>query len=556
MKIPSALFLCACAFAQVADYANSGYKTPEGRTRVAGTLAAHDREQTQRPRELVASMALTPGMAVADVGTGVGYMLPFLAEAVGSGGKVVAEDIFPDFLEKARANAKAKNLAVDFVHGTEKDPKLPAGALDAILVLDVYHHFDCPADMLAGLKRALKPAGRLVIVDFYKTGFRDPKHIRLDQVDVAKEIESNGFRLLSSAPFTVGRQYMSIFHKAEYKPESAVRWRDVREARIEGQGWKELKHPFDRLPAKAEGVVRPPVWSLGQNSAGIAARFVTNADRIHMRWSVRKKALALPHMPATGVSGLDLYVRAANGWRYLSTGMPKDAVGNEKVVGGLTAERREYMIYFPLYNGLDTLEIGLPGDAAFEPGPARKAGTKPVVFYGTSILQGGCASRPGMAYPSIIGRKLDLPAINLGFSGNGKTEPEMARLLAELDPAVYVMDSLPNLSPQETAERIPPFYRTLRAAHPDTPVILVENVAYTDAPFVESRRSKYTQANGHLRTFYEKLKAEGDRHVYYVPAPALLGDDAEGTVDGTHPTDLGFLRMADTVGAALTPLIR
>jgi ubiquinone/menaquinone biosynthesis C-methylase UbiE len=175
-------------------------------------LSAHDREQTQRPRDLVAAMKLKPGMAVADVGTGVGYMLPFLAEAVGSEGKLVAEDIFPDFLDKARANAKNKGLGnVTFVHGSDKDPKLAEGTLDAILVLDVYHHFDFPGEMLSGLRKGLKADGRLFIVDFYKEGFRDPKHIRLDQVDVAKEIESNGFRLVSTGPFTEGRQYMAVF---------------------------------------------------------------------------------------------------------------------------------------------------------------------------------------------------------------------------------------------------------------------------------------------------------------------------------------------------------
>ncbi|MBM3738726.1 MAG: methyltransferase domain-containing protein [Acidobacteria bacterium] len=218
MRILLLPLLAGCALAQLADYANSGYRTPEGRARVANSLSAHDREQTQRPRDLVAALGLKPGMTVADVGTGVGFMLPYLAEPVGAEGKVFAEDIFPDFLEKARANAKAKNLStVAFIHGTEKDPKLPEDAVDVVLVLDVYHHFDFPADMLAGIHKSLKSGGRLVIVDFYKEGFRDPKHIRLDQVDVAKEIESNGFRLHSTGPFSEGRQYIAVFAKKAAK---------------------------------------------------------------------------------------------------------------------------------------------------------------------------------------------------------------------------------------------------------------------------------------------------------------------------------------------------
>ena len=163
-------------------------------------------------------------------------------------------------------------------------------------------------------------------------------------------------------------------------PLPPARWHDVRELSVEGQGWKETKHPFDRLPAKAEGVVRPPVWSLSQDSAGLSARFITNAAWIRARWKVRKERLAMPHMPATGVSGLDLYVRDKRGWRWLAAGRPEDSVSNDRMlVRGLTGERREYQLYFPLYNGIDSLEIGLPPDAAFERAPASSR--KPVVYY-------------------------------------------------------------------------------------------------------------------------------------------------------------------------------
>ena len=206
------LLASTAAFAQLADYANTGYKTVEGRARVAGTLDAHDREQTQKPRDLVKALGLEKGQAVADIGTGVGYMLPYLHEAVGPDGKIFAEDIFPDFLEKAKAKAVEKHLAnVTFIHGSERDAQLPAGSVDVVLVLDVYHHFDFPAEMLASLAKGLKKTGKLVIVDFYKPGFRDPKHIRLDEKELIAEIESHGFRLVQSGPFTPDRQYMATF---------------------------------------------------------------------------------------------------------------------------------------------------------------------------------------------------------------------------------------------------------------------------------------------------------------------------------------------------------
>jgi len=208
-----ALF-CLGLSAQVADYANTGYRTEEARARVAQSLSAHDREQTQKPRDLVAQLKLSPGMTVTDIGTGVGFMLPYLHEAVGPNGKIIAEDIFPDFLARAKATAASKQLNnVEFIHGTDKDPKLPPASIDVTLVLDVYHHFDFPEQMLAGIRSGLKPDGRLVIVDFYKEGFRDPKHIRLDEKDVIKEIEANGFELVSTGPFTPNRQYLATFRR-------------------------------------------------------------------------------------------------------------------------------------------------------------------------------------------------------------------------------------------------------------------------------------------------------------------------------------------------------
>ncbi len=214
MKLFALFVIAASCYAQVAAEANSNYKTPEGRAKLAITLLAHDRDQQQKPTELVQSMKLTPGMTVADIGTGAGYMIPFLKDAVGAPGKIIAEDIFPDFLEKAKARVKEKNVeGVTFIQGNDKDPGLPEAAIDAALVLDVYHHFDYPERMLAGIARGLKPGGRLVIVDFYKAGFRDPKHIRLDEADVIKEIQANGFELISNAPHTPNRQYIAIFRK-------------------------------------------------------------------------------------------------------------------------------------------------------------------------------------------------------------------------------------------------------------------------------------------------------------------------------------------------------
>lgn len=333
-----------------------------------------------------------------------------------------------------------------------------------------------------------------------------------------------------------------------------IQWHDGLKLGLEGQGWRDVKHAYDRLPGSAEGVVRDPVWSLSQDSAGLSIRFTTAASTIRARWTVRRERLALPHMPATGVSGLDLYVLHNGRWHWLANGRPEKRTNDQALVRDWQGGARHYLLYLPLYNGIESLEIGVPPSATLDrAAPSQK---RPVLYYGTSILQGGCASRPGMAYPSIVSRMIDWPQINLGFSGNAKSEPEMAKLMAGLDPAAYVYDSLPNLTPEEASQRVKPFLAALRAAHPATPIVLVENVIYTDAEFVESRRKSYSAKNATLKAVYQELKKGGDKRLYYVPAQDLLGRDGEGTVDGTHPTDLGFERMARAVAPVLRRALR
>ena len=211
MKLFAALILTLSAWAQVADTANKSYKTKEGRDKVAATLDDPHRDGKQHPVELVAALNIKPGMTVADIGTGTGYMLPFLSRAVGPSGKVFGEDIQTDFLDRA----KAKNVAnAELILGTTTDPKLPPNSVDIALVLDVYHHFDYPDKMLAAIRGSLKAGAHLVIVDFYKSASPSPGHIRLERDEVVTEIEHNGFHLLSKRDHNPKTQYMLTFEKA------------------------------------------------------------------------------------------------------------------------------------------------------------------------------------------------------------------------------------------------------------------------------------------------------------------------------------------------------
>ena len=214
-----ALALTAGLSAQVATNANSGYKTEEQRKNVAQTLANPERDAVQKPGKLVREMGVKPGMTVADIGTGIGYMLPALSHAVGADGKVIAEDIFDDFLEGAKQRVQESKLEnVTFVKGTDTDPSLPAGQVDLAMALDVYHHFDYPDKMLAAIAKSLKPGGRLVIVEYYKRPEAMPNgramtHIRLDMPDVIKEVEANGFHLVAEKETILNVQYMLVLEK-------------------------------------------------------------------------------------------------------------------------------------------------------------------------------------------------------------------------------------------------------------------------------------------------------------------------------------------------------
>jgi hypothetical protein len=345
--------------------------------------------------------------------------------------------------------------------------------------------------------------------------------------------------------------------QAQFDEQENVHWYNLRLLGLEGQGWSDVKAPFDRLPAKAELQVRPEVWGLSRHSAGLAARFVTGAATIKARWTLTSSRLEMPHMPATGVSGLDLYVKDDKGrWRWLAIGIPKAQSTTAQLVTELPQGEREYLLYLPLYNGVQSAEIGVPKGGTLKKAPERPEDQiKPIVFYGTSITQGGCASRPGMVHTAILGRRLDRPVINLGFSGNGRLEPEVAKLLAELDAAVFVIDCLPNVDAAAVSERTEPLVRILREQHPETPILLVEDRSYSDAFLLSAKRNRNESSRAALREAFERLQAAGDKHLHYLPGDNLLGDDNEGTVDSSHPTDLGFVRQADVMAPALRRIL-
>lgn len=338
------------------------------------------------------------------------------------------------------------------------------------------------------------------------------------------------------------------------KVEDGIIWFDVAQWGVEGRGWPEedMKRFYARLPGKAERVVRKAVWGLSQHSAGLLARFQTDSTAIHTRYTLTSAKVGMPHMPPTGVSGIDLYsLNEDEEWRWVSVFRPADKAEQKgKLVDGLDPGMRAYTAYLPLYNGVDKLEFGVPEGTKFEQIPPRT--DKAIVFYGTSITHGACASRTGMCHPAILGRRLDRPVINLGFSGNGKMEPEVGALLAELDPAVYVIDCLPNMTGDEVRERAEPLVLQLRESRPETPIVLVEDRTYAYAWIKKSARERHELSRSALIRAFDNLIAAGVKNLHYLEGADLIGEDGEGTTDGSHPNDLGFMRQAD----AFEPVLR
>jgi hypothetical protein len=328
--------------------------------------------------------------------------------------------------------------------------------------------------------------------------------------------------------------------------EPALTWHDVHGWGVEGRAWEDLDRLrwFDRLPAVAKGRVTENVWNLSRDSAGMLVHFRTDATTIWADYTLRKEKLAGANMTAIGASGLDLYARDDSGrWRWAGVTRPAATQVRQQIVSGLAPGLRDYALYLPLFNGIEQLAIGVPPDAEFT-GIAPRT-EKPIVFYGTSITHGASASRPGMTHPAILGRRLNLPVINLGFSGNGRMDAAVGELLVKIDAAVYVIDCLPNMGAALVRERCLPLVRQLRAARPDTPIVLVEDRRNANAWILPSREQHHTDNHAALRECFATLQAEGVSGLHYLPGDDLIGSDSEGTTDGSHPNDLGFVRQAD-----------
>ena len=300
---------------------------------------------------------------------------------------------------------------------------------------------------------------------------------------------------------------------------------------------------YTRLPDSLKGKVREELYDLGTNTAGMYIRFATDASAIGAKWKSTKK-FNMNHMTAAGIRGLDLYVLDGDStWTTVSSARPNFGKHNTTtmVISDMEPRMREYMLYLSLYDGVDSIYIGVDSAAqVVMPRIDSPVSEKPVVYYGTSITQGGCATRPGMVHTSIMSRALDREFINLGFSGNARLDTEIADMIAASDPSVIVLAPLPNLKTEELVARMPVFLDIVRKAHPEVPLLLVESPMFPLTRFDMETCKAITEKNAALRKIYEERKSAGDANLHYFRGEDILGYCKEGTVDNYHFTDLGF----------------
>lgn len=356
--------------------------------------------------------------------------------------------------------------------------------------------------------------------------------------------------LLLCGALTIGLQSLAI------KADQMV-WHSADSLPLLGTMAPDATKAYSRFPDSLETRLRPELWDLGKNSAGLAIRFRSDATALGFKWKAMNK-FNMNHMTPTGIRGMDLYALDDDGrtWETVTSVRPLLNSHNTTTVAitDMTPTMREYMLYLPLYDGIDSIYIGTDSAAVLlSPAVNLPVREKPLVMYGTSILQGGCATRPGMVHTSILGRMFNREVINLGFSGNAQLDIDVAQLIAQSDPSVIVLDMLPNCTKEQLEERLVPFYEVIRKAHPNVPILMVESPIFPIMKWNTETMETITEKNKTLARIFASLQND-DHNLYYYTGDKVM-NDREGTVDNYHLTDLGFKEFANNMYPVLLELL-
>ena len=303
------------------------------------------------------------------------------------------------------------------------------------------------------------------------------------------------------------------------------------------------EHPFQRLPQKYKKTVREEVWDLSENSAGVSILFSSDTANLSVKWSV-KHDLSMNHMTDAGIKGIDLYTKRNNNWYYTNTCLPNGKENEQILFEDIEKKNREYCLYLPLYDTLIDMQIGLDDDSSLEKITFQN---KPLVFYGTSITQGGCASRPGLVHTNIISRELGHECINLGFSGNGHLENSIGNIMSDIDASFYVVECMYNVDKEMIKKRTKPLIKAIRAntQAKNTPIIFMEQAVIDMGHLNTELISSVMEKNEELNKQIQESIHGGERDLFIIKHTGAIDYDSEATVDGIHFNDLGFQRYAD-----------
>lgn len=320
---------------------------------------------------------------------------------------------------------------------------------------------------------------------------------------------------------------------------------------VEGVCTIDTANIFHRLPVSMKEKVRKPVWDLSENAAGEFIHFKTSSVEIKVQYVLANKNFSMPHMPATGVSGLDLFAMDINGkWNWApgsySFGDTCTYVFKNLTLAKNNTSVSDFYLYLPLYNSVKWLSIGVDEKAQFSFAEKRKE--KPIVAYGTSIMQGAVTSRPGLAWTNILERSIDRTVINLGFSGNGRFEAPLFDLMATVDAKLYILDCMPNLtsgvSAEEIKRRVIYGVNKLREQDKNVPILFAEH-AIGFAPFYmdTARLNEYHNSSLVIAKIFDELKSSGTKNIYLL-TDKEIDFDINSTTEGLHPNDIGMMKYA------------
>lgn len=396
--------------------------------------------------------------------------------------------------------------------------------------------------------------------------------------------------------FSIALALLVLDAAAEERKELRMREFDPIDlgAEVHGSGWESLAGRFVRLEDSAEGLVRKPVWDLSRNSAGLSLVFRSNTRRLELSFDVFGWK-GMNHMPATGVSGVDLFAYKPDGeelWcaakfmpQFKEEYIEVPATGSQTATAQTSTaqtsstpssaqartvrvtrvaysfeqidyeegcEEYEWHLYLPLYNTVENFRMAVEEGCRLEWVPRDER--QPIVVYGTSIAQGACATRPGMAWTNLVERELRYPVVNLGFSGNGKLEAELFALLDQIDAGVYIIDCLPNIKVTDNfEEKLEAGIKLLREHH-SCPILVVDHSGHTNDRTNLSRCFP-DELNRRQAALVNRLRKEGIKQLYYLTRNEIAWDK-DSMVEGIHPNDRGMMQQAEAVCGKLRQIDR